>query len=157
LKISQQGIDLIKKFEGLKLQSYLCPAGVWTLGYGSTKNIRQGMTCTSEQAEALLRDDMRPFEAALYKVYPSLSQLMFDALVSFSFNLGTGWMRRSGLKDMLDKQDYRAAADELLKWNKAGGKVLAGLTTRRSAERDLFLQGLQKDLAPFDWSKKLKQ
>jgi lysozyme len=81
---------------------------------------------------------------------------MFDALVSFSFNLGTGWMRRSGLKDNLDKQDYRAAADELLKWNKAGGKPLAGLTARRSAERDLFLQGLKKDNAPFDWANKLK-
>jgi lysozyme len=141
MQISKQGIDLIRKYEGTKLQSYLCPAGVWTIATGHTRGVGPNQTCTTEQAEAFLRDDIAPLEATLSRAYPKLSQLMFDALVSFSFNLGTGWMRRSGLKEALDQADYRRAADELLKWNKAGGKVLPGLIARRSAERDLFLQG----------------
>jgi lysozyme len=140
LKISSDGIKLIKEFEGLKLHAYLCPAEVWTIGYGSTTGVKEGMCIDSATAEALLLRDLAPIEKALIARY-NLTQAMFDALAAFSFNVGMGWMKRSGLKDALDRKDFKEAANQLLRWNKAGGKVLPGLTRRRSAERDLFMRG----------------
>jgi lysozyme len=146
MKISQQGLDLIKKFEGLRLKAYRCPAGVWTIGYGSTVGVVGGQEITEEEAEALLKDDV--FQTELYVdsiIKMPLSQEQFDALVSFIFNIGIGAFRYSTMLKKLNKGDDLGAANEFLKWNKATvngvKKPLAGLTKRRIMEKELFLRG----------------
>lgn len=141
MKISQTGLDLIKSFEGLKLKAYQDVVGVWTVGFGSTgPHVKPGMVITAKQAEDLLRDDVSRFEACVSKqVTVALSQNQFDALVSFAFNLGCGNLGSSTLLKKLNAKDYAGAAAEFPKWNRAGGKVLAGLTRRREAEKALFL------------------
>ena len=141
MKTSNNGINLIKEFEGCKLTAYKCPAGVWTIGYGHTKNVKQGMKITNEHATNLLKDDLKTYEGYVNKyVKVKLNQNQFDALVSFTFNCGGGALKSSTLLKKLNKGDYTGAANELLRWNKAGGKVLAGLTRRRKAEKTLFLK-----------------
>ena len=141
MKTSNNGINLIKEFEGCKLSAYKCPAGVWTIGYGHTKNVKQGMKITNEHATNLLKDDLKTYEGYVNKyVKVKLNQNQFDALVSFTFNCGGGALKSSTLLKKLNKGDYTGAANELLRWNKAGGKVLAGLTRRRKAEKTLFLK-----------------
>lgn len=141
MKISLNGLNLIKEFEGLELKAYKDSVGVVTIGYGSTgPHVSMGMTITKEQAEQLLKKDLERFEKGvptLVKV--PLNQNQFDALVSFSFNLGLGNLKSSTLLKKLNAKDYQGAANEILRWNRAGGKVLNGLTRRRIAERDLFL------------------
>lgn len=142
-----KGIELIKSFEGLRLTAYRCAAGVWTIGYGHTgtvdgKLISGGMTITAAKATVLLKKDLSYFEASVNAcVTAPITQNMFDALVSFAFNVGAGALRRSTLLKKLNAKDYDGAADEFLLWNKAGGKVLNGLVRRRKAERTLFLDG----------------
>ncbi len=139
-QIGQKGLDLIKRFEGLKLRSYKCPAGVWTIGYGHTKNVTANQIITSEQAEQLLRSDLRVFEKVVSDaVTVPLNQNQFDALVSLAFNIGGGAFGSSTLLRMLNAANYSGAADQFLRWNRAGDKVLDGLSKRRAAERALFL------------------
>lgn len=141
MKTSNNGINLIKQFEGCILSAYKCPAGVWTIGYGHTKNVKQGMKITSSQATELLKEDLTTYENYVNKyVKVKLNQNQFDALVSFTFNCGAGALKSSTLLKKLNKGDYTGAANELLRWNKANGKVLAGLTRRRKAEKALFLK-----------------
>ena len=146
-KTSDKGIGLIKEFEGCSLAAYRCPAGVWTIGYGHTgkvdgKAVSLGMRITQTKAAQLLREDLASFEAAVNAAVKTLiTQNMFDALVSFSYNCGAGALRNSTLLRKLNAGDYLGAADEFPKWNKAGGKVLNGLVRRREAERKLFLNG----------------
>jgi len=142
--IGEKGLELIKQFEGLKLETYICPAGVPTIGYGTTKidgkKLTIGMQITKEQAEGYLRNDVKVFENHVQRlVKVPLTQNMFDALVSFTYNLGAGNLGRSTLLKKLNDRDYGGAAEELLRWNKAGGKVLNGLVRRREAEKALFL------------------
>lgn len=140
MKINDKGLQIIKDFEGCKLTSYLCPAGVWTIGYGHTTNVKPGMTITSADAERLLRQDLIRFENAVTQlVKVSVTPNQFSALVSFAYNVGVGALKNSTLLRKLNGKNYRGAADEFLRWNKANGKVLPGLTKRRIAERDLFL------------------
>jgi len=139
-----KGIELIKSFEGLKLNAYICPAGVPTIGYGTTRvngqPVQMGSVITESQASGYLKSDLQQFESAVNAaVKVPLTQNQFDALVSFTYNLGAGNLRSSTLLKKLNASDYAGAADEFPKWNKAGGKELAGLTRRRNAERDLFL------------------
>lgn len=137
---SEKGINLIKKYEGCKLTSYKCPAGVWTIGYGHTKNVKQGMKITKEQANIFLKNDLKTYENYVNKyVKVPINQNQFDALVSFTFNCGGGALQQSTLLKKLNKGDYTGAANELLKWNKSNGKVLSGLTKRRNDEKKLFL------------------
>src|SRR5690606_6021729 len=136
---SQRGVDLIKPFEGLKLPAYLCPANVWTIGYGTTRGVQKGQTITAAEAERLLRADLAVFEAGVSKaVKVPLEQHEFDALVSFAYNVGLGAFQKSTLLRLLNAGDKAGAAKQFDRWNKAGGKVLAGLTRRREAERKLF-------------------
>ena len=135
MKTSQKGIELIKKFEGCRLTAYRCPAGIWTIGYGHTGDVRQGQTITGDYADTLLRNDLVKFELKVSKYDPMYhwNQNEFDAMVSFAYNIGsidqlTG--RGSRDKEMI--------AEKILQYNKAGGKVLNGLIRRRSAERELF-------------------
>jgi lysozyme len=146
--ISKQGLDLIKKFEGLRLKAYLCPAGVWTIGYGHTKGVYPGMVITEELADKFLIDDVWQFEREVESlVHVPITQGMFDALVSFAFNVGSDidedniaeGLGDSTLLRKLNSGDYAGAADEFPKWNKSRGRVVRGLTVRRSAERALFL------------------
>ncbi len=141
MKISDAGIALIKEFEGCELESYLCPAGVWTVGYGHTGGVtREGLVIDEAQAEALLRADLEKFERCVnsFLAVP-VTQPQFDSLVSFAFNLGCEALRKSTLLRMLNEGDDVGASKQFERWNRAGGKVLAGLTRRRAAERDLFL------------------
>jgi lysozyme len=141
--VGQAGLALIKGFEGLRLQAYKCPAGVWTIGYGHTgSDVTPGLAISSQQAEDLLKKDLTRFENAVFKlVSVTVTQNQFDALVSFCYNLGEGALGKSTLLKLLNAGDAAAAADQFLKWDKAGGKTLAGLTRRRVAERDLFMGG----------------
>lgn len=145
MQTSEKGIALIKEFEGCKLTAYQDSVGVWTVGYGWTqpvdgKPIRAGMTIKQETAERLLKTGLVSYESDVSRlVKASLTQGQFDALVSFTYNLGARSLSTSTLLRKLNAGDYAGAADEFLRWNKAGGKVLSGLTRRREAERALFL------------------
>lgn len=146
-KISDSGLAIIKRFEGLRLHSYLCPSDVPTIGYGSTRYkgnpIVLGMVWTKEQAEGALLDDVKFFESAVNKsVKVDLEQKMFDALVSLVYNIGAKAFKDSTLLELLNSGNYSGAADQFLRWNKSNGKVVRGLTLRREDERELFLEGL---------------
>lgn len=140
MRTSQKGIDLIKKFEGCRLEAYKCPAGVWTIGYGHTKGVQNGQKITQAQAEEFLIEDLKVYEKAVEScVKVPLSQNQFDALVSFCYNCGSGALKTSTLLRLLNEGKYSEAGEQFLRWNKAGGKVLVGLTRRREEERELFL------------------
>jgi len=143
-QIDKRGLDLVKHFEGLYLNAYQDSVGVWTIGYGHTGlthkdgTVKKGLTITEEKADELLRHDMGHFGKRVNDlVTVPLNQDQFDALTSFDFN--TGGLKDSTLRKKLNAGDYTGAADEFLRWNKAGGKVLKGLTRRRESERNLFL------------------
>ena len=144
MKISAKGINLIKEFEGVRLKSYKCPAGVWTLGVGHTSaagppEVKPGMEITNAQAMKILANDLVKFEDgvdSLVKV--PLKQNQFDALVSFAFNVGLGALGKSTLLRKLNAGQYEAVPAELMKWTKAGGKELPGLVRRRRAEAALW-------------------
>nr|WP_228035566.1 lysozyme [Oculatella sp. LEGE 06141] len=140
-QINTQGLELLKSFEGLRLTAYRDAVGVWTIGYGTTTGVRPGMRITQSQAEALLRQDLLRFETAVNNlVKVPLTDNQFSALVSFTYNVGERALGTSTLLRLLNQGNYRGAANEFLRWNKAGGRVLAGLTRRRNAERTLFLR-----------------
>lgn len=136
-------VDLIKQFEGMRLTSYKCPAGVWTIGYGSTTfeghKVTEGMTITEKQAEQQLIRDLQPACRAIdaYVTAP-LNNNQYCALVSFVYNIGSGNFKTSTLVKKLNAEDYQGASDELLRWNKSNGHVLEGLCRRREAEKKLF-------------------
>lgn len=141
MNTSQKGLDLIKRFEGLKLSTYICAGGKLTVGYGHTgKDVVGGMRISVEQADELLRKDVERFEKAVSEmVIVDLSQGQFDALVSFSFNLGSGALKGSTLRKYLNLGQYSKAAGQFEMWCNAGGRKLAGLVARREAEEKLFL------------------
>lgn len=144
MTISENGLDLIRRYEGLRLKAYKCPAGVWTIGYGHTKGVTAGMSITEEKAEALLREDVAGAERALNAMKVNFRQGQFDALCSWIFNLGLGNFHASTMKKKIvaGAPDKEIVA-ELKKWDKAtvGGKkvALAGLTRRRAEEAAHFL------------------
>lgn len=148
MKVSIDGINLIKKYEGCRLTAYKCPAGVWTIGYGHTKNVKSGMKITQNQANALLEDDLKRIGNTIIQlVNVSMHQNQFDALVSFTFNCGSSALKRSTLLKKLNNKDYEGAANEFIKWNKSNGKVLNGLVKRREEEKALFLKSSIKYLS----------
>ncbi len=133
---SDKCLDIIKEFEGLKLTAYQDSVGIWTIGYGHTRGVHEGDTVTQAQANYNLAVDVEGAEQAVNRMVPeSCTQNQFDALVSWTFNLGAG-----SLKTML-AHGWDNVPTEMVRWDKAGGKVLPGLTRRREAERDLFLSG----------------
>lgn len=144
MRPSPAAYDLIKQYEGLRLHAYQDSAGVWTIGWGHTGDVKRGQSITVHQAEALLALDIGIAAAAVNRhVEAPLSQNMFDALVSFTFNLGEERLAQSTLLKKLNLRDYHAAANEFTKWTKAtvkGRKVtLPGLVRRRAAERAMFV------------------
>ena len=139
MKISQEGIDLIKHFEGCELESYRCSANVLTIGYGTTKNVVEGMKISQHQAEELLMKDLEEFEEYVEDLIDvPLEQNQFDALVAWTYNLGTTNLKTSTLRKVLNKGAYDDLAEQIKRWNKANGKVLKGLVRRRNAEAELF-------------------
>ncbi|NBX02694.1 MAG: lysozyme [Alphaproteobacteria bacterium] len=141
--ISERGLTLIKEFEGFSARAYICPAGKGTIGYGHV--LADGEIypngVSSQKAGALLLQDVGEAERAVCRLAGcDLSQGQFDALVSFVFNLGAGALARSTLLRKLNAGDYAGAAKEFLRWDKAGGKKLAGLSRRRMAEMMMFQQ-----------------
>jgi lysozyme len=140
LKTNQAGIDLIKRFEGLQLQAYTCPAGVLTIGVGHTQGVEPGMEITKEQAELLLEHDLSKYECQVESLAPKATSNQFSAMVSFAFNLGTNALLKSTLLRKFKAGDMEGAGNEFLRWKNVNGKPLPGLTTRREAERELFLK-----------------
>ena len=139
MKISQEGIDLIKHFEGCELESYRCSANVLTIGYGTTKNVVEGMKISQHQAEELLMKDLEEFEEYVEDLIDvPLEQNQFDALVAWTYNLGPTNLKTSTLRKVLNKCAYDDVAEQIKSWNKANGKVLKGLVRRRNAEAELF-------------------
>ena len=137
------GIALIKQYEGLRLTTYKDAVGIPTIGYGHVENpIPPGgtRTITAEDAEQILREDLQRFEHDVNNMLTvEVTQNQFDALVSFAFNLGPANLKSSNLLRKVNSGDFNGAAEEFPKWNHAGGQVLAGLTARRNAEKNLFL------------------
>lgn len=146
MQISKKGLDLIRSFEGYlrKLPdgsciAYRCPAGVWTIGWGCTEGVKEGMRWTKAEAEEALRREIAKHEMAVTRlVTVDLNQNQYDALVSFSYNVGSGALGKSTLLKKLNRRDFAGAQAEFMKWNKAGGKQLRGLSRRRAAEAELF-------------------
>jgi len=142
MNISHSAEDLTMRFESCRTIAYQDVKGVWTIGYGRTKDVHEGNTCTQEQATAWLMDDMRWAEFVVNKlVTVPLMQGQFDALVDFVFNVGSENFEHSTLHALLNAGKYDEAADEFDKWDHAGGKVVAGLLRRRDAERAEFQEG----------------
>jgi lysozyme len=145
LTISDEGISLIKRYEGYKITPYRCPAGLYTVGYGHL--IGNGLQLPDEwnrtfslgEIDGLLRTDLARFErGVLHYCTVYITQSQFDSLVSFSFNLGLGVLQRSTLRQKLNRGNYDVASKEFLRYTRAGGKVLKGLVRRRQAEYNLF-------------------
>jgi len=157
MNISAKGIELIKHHEGLRFKPYRCPANLWTVGVGSVLYPEQAKLSmaermnfplrpednrqfTKEEVDGILRSDLARFERGVVQFCPvPLTQGMFDSLVSFAFNVGNGTLQRSTLRQKLLRGDKAGAAEELLKYCMAGGKILKGLQNRRIDERAMFL------------------
>ncbi|KMK13555.1 muraminidase [Pluralibacter gergoviae] len=148
MNISQSGIELIKRFEGCSLTAYPDPGtggAPWTIGYGWTgnvdgKSIRPGMKIDQSTADRLLRTGIVSYDQAVNKMLKvKVTQNQYDALVSLAYNIGTRSLSTSTLMKKLNAGDCSGAADEFLRWNKSGGKVMPGLTNRRKAEQEVFL------------------
>lgn len=139
MKISLEGLSLIKKFEGCRLEAYKCSANVLTIGYGHTGGVKETDTITQPEADELLEKDVAKFEKYVSSnVKVELNQSQFDALVAWTFNLGVGNLRESTMLKKLNNEDYASVPSEMKRWNKAGGKTLDGLIRRRKAESLLF-------------------
>ena len=141
--ITQAGVDLIKRFEGFSHTVYICPAGYPTIGYGHVVKPQEREQfaggITTEQAEALLRQDVQTAERAVLRLITvPLTDGQFDALVSFTFNLGAGALQRSTLRRKVNRGDHAAVPAEFRKWVWAGGRKLQGLVRRREAEADRY-------------------
>lgn len=145
-KIAKPGLDLIKSFEGLYLTAYLDIVGIPTIGYGCTNGItkddvKNKRTITEQQATDMMMHELESFERGVEKcVLVPINQNQFDALIAFSYNVGLGALQKSTLLKLLNAGDVSGAAEQFLRWNKAGGVEVKGLTRRRQAERSLFLK-----------------
>jgi lysozyme len=139
MNISEEGLSLIKKFEGCKLESYKDSVGISTIAYGRIKDVKMGDTCTKEQAEEWLDEEMHEYEGYIKdQVKVDLEQYQFDALVSWVYNLGPNNLKSSTLLAVLNEKKYNDVPAQIRRWNKAGGNVLDGLIRRREAEALLF-------------------
>ena len=161
MKVSPEALKMIKHHEGVRTRPYRCPALLWTVGVGHVIDpnhikvpfderrnlpIPEGWdrVLSMGEVDAILASDLSRFERGVARLCPASlnSQGIFDALVSFSFNVGLGNLQRSGLRMKTNRGEFEEAADEFLKWTKAGGRVLPGLVKRRNDERALYLSGV---------------
>lgn len=145
MKTGLNGLNLIKHFEGLRLEAYAATdaerdRGLWTIGYGHTNGVQDGDTCTPEQADAWLAEDVSGAEESVTDgIHVPIGKNQFDALVSFTYNCGHTNFQNSTLRRLVNLQDFPGAAEQFLRWNHQGNIILEGLTRRRAAERRLFL------------------
>ncbi len=157
MQLSDEGLRLIKSFEGYldkqpdgSCLAYTCPAGVATIGWGCTEGVKLGMRWTEAEAEAGLRREIAKFEAGVLRLATvEINQNEFDALVSFSYNVGLGALEKSSVLKRLNAGDRTGAAQAFRLWNKGGGKVLPGLVSRRAREAALFLKPASAPDAPW--------
>lgn len=141
MKTSARGIQLIKKYEGLKLIAYRCPAGVWTIGYGHTRTATAGLRITEQQAHELLVSDLAIAETVVSGKLKNINQNAFDALVSFVFNLGErSFLQSTLLKKIAEGETEADIRAEFAKWVNAAGRMLPGLVARRKEEAELFFK-----------------
>nr|WP_297164289.1 lysozyme [uncultured Dysgonomonas sp.] len=141
MKIAITGVKLIQDFEGLELKAYKCPAGVWTIGYGHTKGVKQGDVITPAQATAYLQADLADAEKTVNSQNLKINQNQYDALVSFTFNVGTGnFLKSTLLKKVKINPDDTSIRSEFAKWKYGSEKVLPGLVRRREAEANLYFK-----------------
>lgn len=143
----EQAIEIIKRFEGCRLTAYRCPAGVWTIGWGETRGVKEGDVWTQEQADRVLRERVGQFMLATMRRCPQLLREppeRIAACTSLAYNIGIGAFAASSVSRHTTRRDYSRAADSFLLWNKAGGRVLRGLTRRRHAERATYLSPTTK-------------
>lgn len=141
MRTSEYALGRLKEYEGLRLKAYKCPAGVWTIGYGHTKDVRGGIVIDKETADKLLEEDVMYFEKylAAEPYAEELTQGQWDALISFLFNLGIGNYKRSTLrKRILEDVNHGDIPNQFRRWNKADGKVLPGLVRRREWEAQMY-------------------
>jgi len=139
MKISKEGISLIKNYEGCRLEAYQDSVGIWTIGYGVIKGVKEGDKINQEEADHLLQEELPEYEGYINDMIKvPLEQCQFDALVCWVYNLGPNNLRDSTLLRILNEGDYNGVPEQIKRWNKAGGTVLAGLVKRRAAESDLF-------------------
>ena len=138
MKVSEDCINLVSKFEGFSGKAYKCPAGVWTIGYGHTEGVKPNDTITQEKAKELLNEELNSFSERVASMLITATQSQFDALVSFAYNLGTGALRGSTLLKLHNAGKYTEAKAEFGKWTRAAGVVLNGLVKRRAAEAELY-------------------
>jgi lysozyme len=137
------GREIVKHFEDCKLEAYLCPAGVPTIGWGHTKGVKLGDKITQDKADSLFEQDYHEAEQQVQEVVTAfLSDQQLGALTSFVFNLGIGQLKVSTLLKKLNQNDYKGAGDEFRKWIYSNGKILPGLVKRREMERMVFLDGI---------------
>ena len=137
--ISNKGLDIIKHFESLQLKAYKCSANVWTIGYGHTKNVKEGDRISEDQANYFLMQDLYSVERAIIRhVKTEINQNQFDALCSLIFNIGITAFKDSTLLNKLNNNDFNGASNEFKRWNRVNGIVMRGLIRRRQAEQDLF-------------------
>ena len=142
MKTSQKGIDFIKRHEALRLHAYKDAVGVWTIGYGHTSTAKQGMTITEEEAEKLLKQDLKTAENEINRHLLPLKQHQFDSLASFVFNVGIGSFRRSTLLKRLKMDvNHPDIVNQFNRWVYGGGKILPGLVRRRKEEANLYING----------------
>ena len=139
MQISEEGISLIKHFEGCGLEAYQDSIGIWTIGFGTIKGVKEGDKINQDEAEHLLQEEMPEYEGYINDmVKVPLEQNQFDALCSWVFNLGPKNLQESTLLKLLNAGDYHTTPEQIKRWNKAGGVILGGLVKRREAEANLF-------------------
>lgn len=138
--MDNSGQEIVKYFEGLRLKAYRCPAGIWTIGWGSTRGVVPGMVIDYAEAVRRFKLDWAVAQNAVLRLCPGLSGPRLDAITDFVFNLGSGRLAASTLRRRINRGDWRGAAEELGKWVFAGGHKLPGLVARRAAEKALFLR-----------------
>ena len=139
MKISEDGLELIKKFEGCETTAYQDSVGVWTIGFGHTKGVEEGQTCSIEDAESMLADEMDEYEGYINNmVKVDLQQHEFDALVAWVYNLGPTNLGESTMLKVLNGGQFDRVPDEMNRWTRAGGEILEGLVRRRQAESLMF-------------------
>ena len=146
LAVNKAGLEIIKQCEGWSAVPYLCPGDVWTIGYGTTRD-DEGRAITQDhpkigkiKGKKLLARDIRSTERAVARlINVNLTENEFSALVSFTYNVGSGALQRSTLRSKLNRSEYVGAANEFKRWRRSGGRVLPGLVRRRAVEAELFL------------------
>jgi lysozyme len=142
--VSAALVDLVAEFEGFRSRAYLCPAGVWTIGYGQTAGVRPGSTTTEARARDDLMRSLAQYRAAVCALitHDESTSPMLDAMTSLAYNIGIGALKNSTLLRLHNQRDYAGAAEQFVRWKHGGGRALPGLVKRRTEERQMYIAGI---------------